>query len=566
MNIPPFNQPPPELGNQYDDDRVLKSYLKRVLPPDVLAEIEPSLRKMGALAGGELYQMQLADRLNEPVLTQWDAWGNRIDHIEITSLWKRAERLAAEFGLVAAGYEGTYGRFSRNHQFAQAYLFHPSSDVYTCPLAMTDGAASTLRRSGNQALIDRALPHLTSRDPAQFWTSGQWMTESTGGSDVGTSETVAVQDEAGTWRLYGRKWFTSATTAQMALTLARPQGNGPGGKGLALFYVELRDENGKLQNITIHRLKDKLGTRKVPTAELTLNGTPASPVMELGNGVRNIIPMLHLTRTWNSVTAVAFMRRGLALARDFSRKRHAFGTALAQKPLHLDTLAGLQAEMEAAFHLSFYLVDLIGREETGQLSPEQADLLRLHTSLAKLTTGRQAVHVATEVVEAFGGAGYVEDTGLPLLLRDSQVLPIWEGTTNVLSLDVLRAVMKDESLEALKEKVARCAEAALESSLVELGGVAVTAVATAEQWLQQTIQHGQPALEAGARRFGLTLGRALALALLVEHAQWSLKQEQDGRAMAAAHHFAQSGVNLLAEMDQAESLALANDEPLKINF
>ena len=564
MNIQPFNQPPPELGNQYDDDRVLKSYLKRVLPPDVLAEIEPTLREMGALAGGELYQMQLADRLNEPILTQWDAWGNRIDHIEVTPLWQRADRLAAEFGLVAAGYEGTYGRFSRIHQFALAYLFHPSSDVYTCPLAMTDGAASTLRRSGNQALIDRALPHLTSRDPAQFWTSGQWMTESTGGSDVGTSETAAVQDEDGTWRLYGRKWFTSATTAQMALTLARPQGNGPGGKGLALFYVELRDENENLQNITIHRLKDKLGTRKVPTAELTLDGTPAIPVMELADGVRNIIPMLHLTRTWNSVTAVAFMRRGLALARDFGRKRLAFGATLAQKPLHLDTLAGLQAEMEAAFHLSFYLVDLIGREETDQLSPEQADLLRLHTSLAKLTTGRQAVHVATEVVEAFGGAGYVEDTGLPLLLRDSQVLPIWEGTTNVLSLDVLRAVMKDESLEALKEKVARCAASARATSLVELGGVAVTAVTAAEQWLQQTLHQGQPALEAGARRFGLTLGRALALALLVEHAQWSLDNEQDGRAMAAARRFVQSGVNLLAEMDPADALALANDEPLII--
>ena len=565
MKIQPFNQPPPELGNQYDEDRVLQSYLKRILPSEVLTEIEPSLREMGALAGGELYALQLADRLNEPTLTQWDAWGNRIDHIEVTPLWQRAGRLAAEFGLVAAGYEGTYGHFSRIHQFALAYLFHPSSDVYTCPLAMTDGAASTLLRSGNQALIDRAVPHLTSRDPALFWISGQWMTESTGGSDVGTSETMAVQDEKGTWRLYGRKWFTSATTAQMALTLARPQGNGPGGKGLALFYVELRDENGRLQNIRIHRLKDKLGTRKVPTAELTLDGTPAIPVMELANGVRNIIPMLHLTRTWNSVTAAAFMRRGLALARDFGRKRRAFGAALAQKPLHVDTLAGLQAEMEAAFHLSFYLVDLIGREEMGQLSPEQADLLRLHTSLAKLTTGRQAVYVAAEVVEAFGGAGYVEDTGLPLLLRDSQVLPIWEGTTNVLSLDALRAVTKDESLEALQDKVARCAASAQAQSLVKLGRVAQTAVSAAEQWLIRAMQQDQVTLEAGARRFGMTLGRALALALLVEQAQWSLEHEEDGRPLAAARRFAQTGVNLLADVDPAEAAALANDAPLKID-
>ena len=133
---------------------------------------------------------------------------------------------------------------------------------------MTDGAARTLLRSGNEALIGRAVPHLTTRDPEIFWTSGQWMTESTGGSDVGQNETVARRDEAGTWRLYGRKWFTSATTSQMALALARPEGNPGGGKGLALFYVEPRDAEGRPNNLEILRLKDKLGTRKLPTAEV----------------------------------------------------------------------------------------------------------------------------------------------------------------------------------------------------------------------------------------------------------------------------------------------------------
>jgi alkylation response protein AidB-like acyl-CoA dehydrogenase len=405
MNFKPFSQPPPQLGNQYDDDRVLQSYLKRTLPADVLADVEPSLREMGRLAGGELYELQLADRLNEPVLTQWDAWGERVDRIEVTPLWKKAEKLAAEFGIVAAAYERAYGRFSRPYQFALAYLFHPSTDVYTCPLAMTDGATRTLLLSGNQELIDRAVPHLTSRDPARFWTSGQWMTEATGGSDVGRSETIACLDHEEEWRLYGRKWFTSATTSQMALTLARPEGNPPGGKGLALFYLELRDENGRLQNILVNRLKDKLGTRKVPTAELTLDGIEAVPVMGTTNGVRNIVPMLHLTRTWNSVTAVAFMRRGLALARDYARQRVAFGAPLSRQPLHVDTLAWLQAEMEAAFHLSFYLVELIGRDESGETSAEDTHLLRLLTSIVKLTTGRQAVMVASEVLEAHGGAG-----------------------------------------------------------------------------------------------------------------------------------------------------------------
>src|SRR5215470_13946727 len=273
-----FQQQPPTLGNQYQDDPVLKSYLKRVLPPEVLAEVEAELIEMGRLAGDDLYQMQRADRLNEPRLTQWDAWGNRIDHIELTPLWRAAETIAAKHGLVATAYEQKHGRFSRVHQCALAYLFTPSTDIYSCPLAMTDGAARTLLNSGNRTLINRAVPHLTSRDPNEFWTSGQWMTELTGGSDVGLSETIA-KEEDGQFRLYGRKWFTSAISSQIALTLARPEGNPPGGRGLALFYLETRDEQGRPRNIQINRLKDKLGTRKVPTAELTLDGTPAQLVI-----------------------------------------------------------------------------------------------------------------------------------------------------------------------------------------------------------------------------------------------------------------------------------------------
>ncbi len=189
-----FNQQPPTLGNQYEDDRLLRSYLARALPPPVLREIEPSLQEMGRLSGGELYSMQLADRPNEPRLTQWDAWGNRVDEIEVSPLWRVAERIAAEHGVVATAYERRHGKFSRVHQCALAYLFTPSTDIYSCPLAMTDGAAHTLLCSGNQSLIDRAVPHLTSRNPAEFWTSGQWMTELTGGSDVGLSEAVARQD------------------------------------------------------------------------------------------------------------------------------------------------------------------------------------------------------------------------------------------------------------------------------------------------------------------------------------------------------------------------------------
>lgn len=560
-----FNQPPPSLGNQYGEDRVLRSYLARHLPLDILREVEPALSEMGRLSGGELYQMQLTDRLNEPRLTQWDAWGERIDQIEVTPLWQYAEKLAAEYGIVAAAYDTPYGRFSRPYQFALAYLFHASTDVYTCPLAMSDGAARTLLISGNQALISRAVPHLTSRDPAQLWTSGQWMTESTGGSDVGRSECLARQDENGIWRLYGRKWFTSATSSQMALTLARPEGNPPGGRGLALFYVETRNEHGRLNRMLVNRLKDKLGTRKVPTAELILDGMPARPVYGLADGVRNIVPMLHLTRTWNSVSAVSFMRRGLALARSYAALRVAFGDPLSEKPLHVDTLAGLQAEMEAGFHLTFALVELIGKDEAGEISAQEHALLRILTSLVKLTTGRQAVQVASEILEAFGGAGYVEDTGLPLLLRDSQVLPIWEGTTNVLALDALRALTDGEIPPAFYARIDQACHSLRQPELAILGKQARSAIQHAFNWLEIAAKSGQPALEAGARRFCLTLGRSLALALSCEHAQWSLDRQGDIRPLAAAKRFQFTGIDFIWDEVASqtpgldEAYLLAND-------
>lgn len=559
-----FRQTPPALANQYDDDRVLRSYLRRVLPEGMLHEIEDELREMGRLAGGAWYALQQADLPNEPVLTQWDAWGERVDRIAVTRVWAEAEREAAQRGVVATAYERKHGAFSRPHQFALAYLFMPSTDMYGCPLAMTDGAARTLLDAGNEALIARAVPRLTARDPERFWTSGQWMTELTGGSDVGRSETVARRGDDGVWRLYGRKWFTSAVTSHMALTLARPEGNPPGGKGLALFYVETRDEDGRLQNIRVDRLKDKLGTRKLPTAELTLDGAPATPVAGLDDGVRRITPMLNITRTWNAVTAAAYMRRGLALARDYARKRIAFGAPLAEQPLHVDTLAGLQAEYEGAFHLAFRLAELLGHAEAEIITEDHAALLRLLTPIAKLTSARQAVSVTSEVLEAFGGAGYVEDTGLPALHRDAQVLSIWEGTTNVLALDALRAVHTTGGLAPLNAEIERCAAEVRAPDLAEAVQAAERAVRTAESWLGAAMRAGRPLVEAGARRFALTLGRALETALLARHAQWSLDHERDARPAAAARRLAAHGLDPLALMPLDDARALALDEPLSV--
>lgn len=539
-----FYQDPPVLRNQFLFDPLLQEHLQRTLPPELFATAQGSLSELGELSADKLYRLQLADRLAEPRLTQWNAWGQRVDQIEVTPLWQEAARLAARFGVVGGAYEPGPGEHARTLQFAHAYLFHPSTDVYSCPLAMTDGAARTLLELGNQPLIDRAVSRLTSRDPDRMWTSGQWMTERTGGSDVGLSETVARREPSvgsDVYALYGTKWFTSATTAQMALTLARPEGNGPGGRGLALFYVEVRRADGSYNGIQVNRLKDKLGTRKVPTAELTLEGALAVPVSGLSDGVRNISTMLNITRTWNAAMSASSMRRALALVQDYAGRRVAFGATIAEKPLHQETLAGMAAETEAAFLLAFRVIALLGRIERRVASAEEQQLFRVLTPLAKLTTGKQAVAVASEALEACGGAGYVEDTGLPLLLRDAQVLPIWEGTTNVLSLDVLRAATGLDVLGLVRRECESQLKLGSAASLRAACEAVERSLRDTAEWL--SVVSTQPhAIEAGARELALTLGRTLSLAQLIGHAGWCLDHGRGERAAAAARRFARHGV------------------------
>ena len=545
-----FAQTAPVLGNQYRDDRVLRAYLERALPHDVHAAIETDLDELGAQAA-TAWVAARARMPSAPVLTQWDAWGNRVDLIQTTPVWQCGAALTTRYGLVAAGHEPAHGAHARTDQFARVYLHHIASEFYTCPLAMSDGAATALKASGNRFLIERALPHLLSRDPAALWLSGQWMTETAGGSDVGNTETTARRAADGRWRLHGRKWFTSAVTGEMALTLARPEGT----DALALFYLETRDDGGRWNGIRVDRLKDKLGTHELPTAEIHLDGALADPVGELARGVRLIAPMLNMTRTWNAVCALATMRRCLALAFDYARRRHAFGRALIEQPLHRATLASLQAEFEAAFQLVFFVTELLGRVETGTASPEQRALLRVLTPLAKLWTGKLAVHIASEACEAFGGAGYIENTGIPQLLRDAQVYPIWEGTTNVLALDVLRAL----GVSGI-DGVIRAADALLGEAGGDRHGVRA-ALSAARDWLVAHAAH-RDALESGARGLALTLARGFAAALLARHAAWAERERGEAHARAALAIFAGHGLTRLnsTAMDAVATLT-DNDAP-----
>ncbi|MGN6519123.1 MAG: acyl-CoA dehydrogenase family protein [Dokdonella sp.] len=546
-----FIQAAPVLGNQFRDDRVLRSYLDRALPRDVLLAIEGDLDELGAQAATAWSEAR-ARTPAQPVLTQWDAWGARVDRIELTPAWQRGAALATRYGLVAAGHEGRYGIHARCDQFARVYLHHIASEFYTCPLAMSDGAATALKASGATALIDRAVPRLLARDPARLWLSGQWMTETAGGSDVSRTGTLARRDADGAWRLYGRKWFTSAVVGEMALVLARPEGAGDGADALALFLVETRDGHGRWNGIRIDRLKDKLGTRELPTAEIHLEGALATPVGELAHGVRMIAPMLNVTRTWNAVCALATMRRCLALAADYARRRDAFGRALARHPLHRATLAALAAEFEAAFHFVFFAAGLLGR--AAQATPEERALLRVLTPLAKLWTGRLAVRIASETCEAFGGAGYIENTGIPQLLRDAHVFPIWEGTTNVLALDVLRALGSDGV-----DTLARAARVLLDEAGGDRHGIGAC-FDVARAW-HAARRDSRDALEAGARGFASTLARAFAAAVLARHAAWAWRERGERRALAALDAFAGAGLPRLAAAVDADALLPDNCAP-----
>ncbi len=281
----------------------------------------------------------------------------------------------------------------------------------------------------------------------------------------------------------------------------------------------------------------------VPTAEITLDGTVAQLVAGTTHGTRSIEPMLRVTRTWNSVCAASFLRHGLGLAENYASKRVAFGAPLAAQPLHRATLDDVDAESAGAFLLAFLLAELLGRDEGNELDAGEAALLRLLTPVAKATTGKQAVAGASELIEAFGGAGYIEDTGVPVLLRDAQVLPIWEGTTNVLSLDLLLRADLDQGLAALRERVVRACCAGHDGELKAAGAASLRAVEGAIHWHSETREPA--ARQRAARRFALTLGRALQLALLVEHAAALAGTAEADAARGACARYHRLGVNLL---------------------
>ncbi|KAK3084005.1 hypothetical protein FSP39_006649 [Pinctada imbricata] len=506
------------------DDGVPYVHIYQINGDKVFKSFEGDLERFGQRVATEINELGLQCEREPPRVEHYDAWGRRVDRLITSPAWRKQHDIAAEEGLITIAYERQFKEWSRLYQMAKLYLFSPSSGLYSCPLAMTDGAAKIIEGISKDYpwLMNGPYQHLVSRDPSQFWTSGQWMTERGGGSDVASgTETYAIAQGDGSYHLHGYKWFSSATDSDMTFTLARVVDNEgqfvKGTKGLSLFYLETRDKNGDTNGIHIQKLKNKLGTRQLPTAELLLDGAVAFKVSDEGRGVAGISNMLTISRLHNSMSSASIMRRILNLARDYATRRRAFGNLLKDYPLHIQTLARLEVEARAATLLTLEIARYLGREDNGIATEQDQMMIRLLTPLAKLYTGKQAMSVVSEGIESFGGQGYIEDTGIPVMLRDAQVLTIWEGTTNILSLDVLRAVIKTQGkvLMAFKSDVDEKLKAA--ESQTQLTDD-VNRVRTALDNVIEFAVQNQDKMELAARDFSFSLARIYIGALLLDHA------------------------------------------------
>ncbi len=538
-----FLQSPPELPDTWGSDRTLREALRFYLGDELFAHAEAELAHLGRVAAAPA-TLELARRAESepPRHIPYTTWGERIDDIVVSDAWLELGRLGVEAGVTALPYEDSvFGERARLMWAGILSLWGPSSALASCPIAMTDGAARTLLEHGGPnelGVVDR----LTTRDHSRAWTSGQWMTETAGGSDVSATGTVAVADGDG-WRLWGTKWFTSATTAEVALTLARPQHAPPGPRGLSLFLVHRRTPDGKSNSIFVRRLKDKLGTRALPTAELELQGSFATALGDPldGAGVKRISTMLNITRIHNSIGASGALARGLSWARAYARVRKIAGASLQDLPAHRSTLVDLAVDYATALELVLRCCELLGRVEAGTASPSEAALLRGLTPVTKLATGRWAIAGVTEAMEAVGGVGYCEDSTIPALVRNTHVIPIWEGTTNVLALDLMRAAMRSDALGAIVSDARSSMEkGGGEPALMGTRRAVERALAEIERRALH-LHDDRERAEANARSLAMAVASTYACARLIAQGAWALKSG-DGRTAATASRLAERGL------------------------
>ncbi|KUL87107.1 hypothetical protein ZTR_05645 [Talaromyces verruculosus] len=491
-----FFQPQPSLPPQYLEDRALNRIISFHLPTPTPSSISEDLLRFSRLVLSKHVLGYVADaEKNLPYLKPLTSFGeeNRDDPLVTSEGWRRLQEIGIQEGIVALAYERNEIWNPRIRQFVKYHIWSGSSGIVTCPSAMTDGAAKLLGKHLNDSpetneVFKSARERLISRENGFAWTSGQWMTERKGGSDVRGTETIAVRlspeqardgrldadgQPLGPWRIDGFKWFSSATDANMTILLAKT-----GDNQISAFYAPLRrkaansDDKTELNGIRIQRLKNKLGTKALPTAELEINGMRGYLIGQQGQGVKEISHILNITRMQNIISSVGAWGRGLAISRAFARVRSVSGKLLCDVPAHVRGLAQEHVKYTAHMHLSFFIAALLGRSEgsndtsaaaASSILPQDINrinaLYRLLTPIAKAQTALSAINGLRACMESLGGVGYLENEDPELnvarLFRDANVLAIWEGTTDIMADDFVRVVKRgkdgDKVLDIFEE-------------------------------------------------------------------------------------------------------------------
>ena len=436
--------------NFYRADPALSDLLRIHLPAPLFRHIEPHLDRLGALAGGHLDECaRLADR-HVPVLHQRDRFGRDAQWIEYHPAYRELERAAfGEFGIHAMslrkGIMGWPEPYPVVAKHAFTFLFNQAEFGLGCPINVTDGCAKLLAKFGSADLQAKYLDGLTQTDMSKLTQGGQFMTEKEGGSDVGTLTTAAIQ-EGDHWRLTGEKWFCSNADAEIVMLLARPEGAVGGTRGVGLFLMPRRLDDGSPNHYRIVRLQDKLGTRSMASGEIKLEGAIAYAVGNLDRGFVQMAEMVNSSRLSNGVKSTALMRRAHHDALTVARNRVVFGRRIIDLPLARRQLMKIMLATEQALSMSFVTADALDRAEAG--SQDAAALLRILTPTLKFRATRDARKVCGDALEMRGGIGYIEEFATARLLRDAHLGSIWEGTGNIVAIDALQRAVGRHGADA----------------------------------------------------------------------------------------------------------------------
>src|SRR5262245_56418293 len=490
------NQPPPLAGYDASDDPALLAALRR----EGAGWAEPQLRELGRLAGSE--QARDSGRLANdypPKLRTHDRYGHRVDEVEFHPAWHDLMETAVTRGLHAAPWRHDQPG-AHVARAAAMYVWGQAEAGHLCPVSMTYAIVPALRHAPGLARQFEPLlaaprydfglrPPLTKNGLL----AGMSMTEKQGGSDVRANTTRAVRQADGSYRITGHKWFTSAPMNDLFMVLAQTQA------GLSCFLLPRVLPDGTRNEMRLMRLKDKLGNRSNASAEVEYEGATAYLVGEEGRGVRTIIEMVNMTRLDCVLGSAAGMRYGVTQAVHHARHRAAFGKVLIEQPLMRNVLADLVLESEAATAVAMRLAHATDAAVAGDGA--ESLFRRVALAAAKYWVCKRAPGHAAESLECLGGNGYVEESQMPRLYRESPLNGIWEGSGNVAALDVMRALMRQpEALDAFYAEVATAGDSRIDDAL------------------ERVRKTRAAATEADARRLAEEMAVALQASLLVRHA------------------------------------------------